>query len=685
MVLLLGLKIVNNDSYLSTIIRAIDYFLVTENRDKIEQIFRDLEIDFELRGWAYFCIIESRPFYYSPSTGKWRLKGQRVWNKSTSTENFIEMALVYSPPGFNSSFTPSHQKETQKRNLQKPTRQKTDGSNLSVLADTKQKKELWQKVLFVTYNQSDRVRERSQPGKWFHVGEILSNYVIEAILKPQSELLSFDGKEATIQINDVELLSLSQCQIQSLEARFFLVTGTKVSVKLVASNNYSRPEIVDSTESIDEILGNKLTSDQKIALSLLKKFTHSQDKFFRLTGYAGTGKSFLITQYIQWLNSLEMNFVAACPTNKAAKSLRNLAETEGLDIEIKTVAQLLGQQPQLDEDTGKELFVSHGNLDWSGYGVIIIDEFSMVNRNDFQDIVYEIQSSLLSKVVFVGDSAQLPPVGEKEPIVSTSHLITQSATLTKVVRYDGELAKIAEAIRSDPKYSRTIFPFTTTSDHTILCLPESEWFERAISRFKSVEFQQNPDHIRFLAWRNKTVEFLNNFVRSQLWGEDAPLYVPGDRLIAKKPLFRPKPGAKGKNKWGIIVNNSEEAQVIQLGQLCQLLFQGQIYDYWKVEVQPSEGKSISLSILHDQSKEVHHQQVQYFVKKKQWQNYYDLSQMFDDVTYAYALTTHKAQGSTIDYVFLDIADMRECSDRQKLLYTALTRARTQVLIPADSA
>ncbi|VEP18225.1 hypothetical protein H1P_7060002 [Hyella patelloides LEGE 07179] len=50
---------------------------------------------------------------------------------------------------------------------------------------------------------------------------------------------------------------------------------------------------------------------------------------------------------------------------------------------------------------------------------------------------------------------------------------------------------------------------------------------------------------------------------------------------------------------------------------------------------------------------------------KQWQSYFDLSRMFDDVGYAYSLTTHKAQGSTIDYVFLDVADMRGCSDQAK--------------------
>ena len=436
----------------------------------------------------------------------------------------------------------------------------------------------------------------------------------------------------------------------------------------------------DPATSVPPEEPNQLTTDQETALEQLKNFTHSNDKFFRLTGYAGTGKTFLITQYIQWLQSNQINFVAACPTNKAAKSLINLAATEGLDLEVKTVAQLLGQQPELDEETGKEFFISQGDLDWSGYGVIIIDEFSMVNQANFKDIVHEVNSSLLSQVVFVGDAAQLPPVGEKEPIVSSSELIQQSATLTKVVRYDGALAKVAESIRSNPKYARILYPFSTTSDQSIVCLSQSQWLDKAISLFETEQFKQNSDYIRFLAWRNKTVESLNKFVRNKLWGADAPDYLPGDRLIARKPLFRVKPGQKGKNKWRIAINNSEEATVIQAGELSEMLFQGQVYQYWKLEVQPDQGKTQTLSVLHDDSKDIYRAQVKDFASKKQWQYYYDLSRLFDDVGYAYALTTHKAQGSTINYVFLDIADMRGCSDRQKLQYTALTRAKTQVLI-----
>ena len=199
---------------------------------------------------------------------------------------------------------------------------------------------------------------------------------------------------------------------------------------------------------------------------------------------------------------------------------------------VKTVAQLLGQQPEINEETGKEEFLIKGEADLTGYNIVIVDEFSMVNKDNFKEIVTAARSSLLTKVVFVGDAAQLPPVKEKEPIVATSELIERDATLTEVVRYDGQIARVAEVIRSNLGYSRVTYPFTTSSDKTILCVSQTEWLERAIELFESEEYNLNPDYVRFLAWRNKTVKFLNQFVRTKLWGENAPSYVPGDRLIA---------------------------------------------------------------------------------------------------------------------------------------------------------
>ncbi|VEP16791.1 Viral (Superfamily 1) RNA helicase (modular protein) [Hyella patelloides LEGE 07179] len=533
---------------------------------------------------------------------------------------------------------------------------------------------------------------------WLEILNHISLPVTKALFKQHGNLLDFQETEATVALLTSALIETNRSRIPHLQAAFWSVTNQLVEVKLVVESEYSSSHQEEiSSWSLEKISKNpehlspvslsdgefSLTSDQERALSQLKNLTISQEKFFRLTGFAGTGKTVLITSFIQWLVSEGINFVAATPTNKSAKNLSQIAENSGLNLEVKTVAQLLGQQPVLDEETGIEVFLSKEELDWSGYGIIIIDEFSMLNRDNFKEIASEVKSSLLSKVVFVGDSAQLPPVGEREPIVSRSSEIQQSATLTQVVRYDGEMARVAQEIRSNPKYSRTLYPFTTTRDSTILCLPQKEWLQRAVALFDSPQFKLNPDHIRFLAWRNKTVESLNNFVRSQLWGKNAPDYVTGDRLIARRPLFRAKPGAKGKNKWRIAINNSEEAVVIDQGEECELLFLGQIYKYWKVMVKPDCGKEQPLSILHRESQKLYNEKVKYLAQVKQWQSYFDLSRMFDDVGYAYSLTTHKAQGSTIDYVFLDVADMRGCSERQKLQYTALTRAKTQVLIPSN--
>ncbi|MDJ0747552.1 MAG: AAA family ATPase [Xenococcaceae cyanobacterium MO_167.B27] len=751
-----------------------------EKAHSLGDLFKEQGVEFELKGEFYLCNIQGRYFYYSPKTGKWRMKGKRPWEKSFSPENFIFLASVYVPPG---SLSFQNPKKTLNRHSfktkQTSTRVRSDlmrenspmlsqqkiGSNSEIIpakiptqtievplsiakevqlfanllltGEIDNVSELLNKAgyheLQKTYTKRDTLNNKRlvenhkpEPMKIRGIGnelkrenyskEVLWNKVLEeisrpttkAILQQKSQLEDCDGISATVGVHSPPLLRLLLDKIPDISAAFKQVLGTPVEVKLVVSSDEifpqkkgistKKPEPKElekdfNNNSQDTNWDDKhhsptpprtdyqLTPDQQQALSQLQRFTYGVESFFRLTGYAGTGKSFLITHYIRWLIEESINFVSASPTNKAAKNLKTIASFSGLDIDCLTVAQLLGQQPELDEVTGKELFLSKDNLDWSSYSVIIIDEFSMVNKSDFEDIVKEINCCEDTKVVFVGDSAQLPPVGETEPIVSFSPLIQQGATLTKVVRYDGELARIAEAIRSNSKYSRILFPFQSTSDRSIICLPESEWFDKAHALLKSPEFATEPDLIRFLAWRNQTVESLNHFVRSQLWGEDAADYLPGDRLIARRPLFRPKPGAKGRNKWRIIINNSEEAIVTQPGVITSLSFRRQIYKYWKVEVKPDMGKQTVLSILHPDSKKIHRQQLEYFISKKQWSHYYDLSRMFDDVAYAYALTTHKAQGSTIDYVFLDVQDMKGCSERQKLLYTALTRARKQVLIP----
>ena len=333
------------------------------------------------------------------------------------------------------------------------------------LLKSKEINSLSQLLSLAGFGSSELFDSMDLPNFWHQVLDNIAPPMTQALFRQQARLLDFDGSEAVVGISSISLLKMNRQKIPHIEKAFNDVLGTAVKVKLVVGNNDN--DIIKEKLITQPKQEHSLTKDQETALNSLKSFTQSQNKFFRLTGYAGTGKSFLMCHYIKWLISESIPFVAACPTNKAAKSLKNLATKENLSIDVKTVAQLLGQQPELNELTGKEEFICNGEADLSGYSVVVIDEFSMVNRENFNEIVNAARSSLLTKIVFVGDAAQLPPVKEKEPIVATSPLIEQDATLTSVVRYDGDLARVAEDIRSNPQYRRIIYPFSSSSDRSL--------------------------------------------------------------------------------------------------------------------------------------------------------------------------------------------------------------------------
>ncbi len=88
----------------------------------VEQIFQNMGINYELKDWLILCYLEGRQFYYSPQTGKWRIKGKRVWQFSQSPQDFIAKAQSYSPPENQSSQTQSRQQKTQRKSEKKKSK-----------------------------------------------------------------------------------------------------------------------------------------------------------------------------------------------------------------------------------------------------------------------------------------------------------------------------------------------------------------------------------------------------------------------------------------------------------------------------------------------------------------------------------------------------------------------------------
>lgn len=423
--------------------------------------------------------------------------------------------------------------------------------------------------------------------------------------------------------------------------------------------------------AIQQTNGLSLKPQQLAAFKALQSFVDSNSQFFRLTGYAGTGKTFLVIEFVKWLKANNTKFVVAAPTNKAAKNIEKMAQASGIVLEAETIARLLGQIPEIDE-IGREKFVSKKGCSLSDYEVAIIDEYSMIGKDNFTEICFQVGAS--TKVIFVGDDAQLPPIGEKVSTVSLSGVISAYAALTEIVRYEGQIVKVAEEIRSNPIYDRVIYPFRQAPDGTInVASDRVSWLYQAANEFTHPSWKDNPNQCRILVFRNRTAVNLNSYVRRRIYGDRCKAFELGDLLIARFPCFREN--ADKKSELRMVVQNSEEMKVTGDFELKRLSKFKQNYGYYQVPVLTESGRDIDLHILTPESQQIFDSEIERLQRNGDYKAKWWLFKTFDHCPFAYSLTTHKAQGSSIDKVFIDVDDMASCKEKQKILYTALTRAK----------
>ncbi len=207
-----------------------------------------------------------------------------------------------------------------------------------------------------------------------------------------------------------------------------------------------------------------LTDQQQAALNDIYSFierTTPNDKVFILTGYAGTGKTTIIREILEsYANKEGYNILLMAPTGKAAKVLR---ERTGFENSCTIHSGIFCQDPifvnQEDNDVAtsevKFVFPLNSFKGRSRGWLCIIDEASMVSSRDIKnedlifgsgnmlnDILAYINLNNNSKVIFIGDPAQLPPVGNNASnALNPEWFVTNGysprrAVLTDVVRQD---------------------------------------------------------------------------------------------------------------------------------------------------------------------------------------------------------------------------------------------------------
>ena len=423
--------------------------------------------------------------------------------------------------------------------------------------------------------------------------------------------------------------------------------------------------------------GITLTSQQQAALEQLHGFLDSPERIFVLEGYAGTGKTTLLQAFISQLKDQNDRraIVLSAFTNKATKVLNQMVSAWGLDVECLTCCQLLGLRPQIDPETGNQDFIPDSDAEnsFGKFALVVVDECSMVNRNLWELLQTELYAfHLTTQILFVGDSAQLPPINE---VASQTFLCNANkAQLTEVVRYGSSIGVLAESVRCNLEtYRLPAFQTDLNADKTegTVVLRQSEWTKQLLRAFTSENGQEDSDYVRALAYTNKRVTSLNRQIRSAIFGADVCRFVPGERLIAMGPVFR--------RKDEILMQTSSECWVEEAYE-----DESSSWRVWRLFVETDANLEVDVTVLHESEQQRFQTELRRLAERKQWQDFWQLKQQrFANLNYSYALTIHKSQGSTFQNVFVDLPNLmgnRNIRERNQLLYVAVTRAAQRLFI-----
>ena len=261
----------------------------------------------------------------------------------------------------------------------------------------------------------------------------------------------------------------------------------------------------------------ELNDQQKAALQKIDDFANDKSKTaITLSGYAGTGKTSLMEMVAQKLRRRH-NVVFSATTHQAAGVLKSKVGKYGFDT--RTVNSLFGINVSTDltgknYDTRKK--VRNYGDDKLQYGdIVIIDEASMLSDENYNDVV-EIAKNRNAKVIFVGDKAQLAPVGQNNVSKVFRDVNGEVVELTKVERTgDNAILSEATAIRNGQTFTYES-AFNAQGQGVAYVTPQSTDIISSIIETFTPGLKTNPNYLRILAFTNASVANYNSKVRQSL-------------------------------------------------------------------------------------------------------------------------------------------------------------------------
>ncbi len=445
------------------------------------------------------------------------------------------------------------------------------------------------------------------------------------------------------------------------------------------------------------------TADQMLLFEKLSHFlqtNHQERSVFILKGYAGTGKTTVIKALTKALRKLQYRAVLLAPTGRAAKVISQYTKRKAYTIHRQIYKQV--QNPF----SGNIQFKRRKN--YQHHTVYIVDEASMISHendlgqeNLLTDLIEYIYEHPTNKLIFIGDTAQLPPVGQDLSFALSGEMLQMvyalqvfEHQLTEVVRHHQESGILENATRLRQQIAQR---------KPALALDTREYPD--IYRMLSSRLQEGLSYAYLRYGLNNTLIICpsnqeatqyNQLVRKEILHRQSEIEA-GDLVMIVRNNYRVLPKS---SRVGFLANG-EFAEVVEVlnSETCygfrfaDLLLR--LPDYPKQKMFESK---VMLDTLHshlptlssEDNKSLYEAvAVDYHLipqRSRQLKSirkdaYLNALQ----IKFAYALTCHKAQGGQWPVVFIDPGYLKNTplsSDTLRWLYTAFTRA-TQSLFLID--
>ena len=438
---------------------------------------------------------------------------------------------------------------------------------------------------------------------------------------------------------------------------------------------------------------------QKIAIFLTET---NNDTIFVLKGYAGTGKTTVISTIVNNLADINKKFVLLAPTGRAAKVIANYSNTPAFTIHKKIYfpKKSAGGGVAFTRQINK-----HKNT------IFIVDEASMISDSNsdsklydngslLDDLISYVYSGTNCKMILLGDTAQLPPVNlDISPALDTHTLGAhydkeiEHIELDEVMRQEessGILFNATELRELLKDSFISEFKFNVKKFKDIVRLTDGYDIQDAIN---SAYSNYSIEDTAFIVRSNKRANQYNEQIRTRILFKESELSVGDFLMVVKNNYF----WLKETDEAGFIANGDiiEVLEMFGIKELYGFTFARvkiRMVDY--PDQKPFETvllldtiKSESPSLTYEESNRLYEEVMKDYesetTKYKKFQKV-KANEYFNglQVKFSYAITCHKSQGGQWNTVFIEQPYLPNGIDRDYIrwLYTAMTRAKNKLYL-----